>query len=103
MAAPGNGVSCLPTPFIRVAEASGLIVPIGEWALTEARRQARRREHVVEDGDCFSISVNLSGRQLQGCELTSLVQCALIEAGLDASRLVLEMTESVLIERTDEA
>jgi diguanylate cyclase (GGDEF)-like protein/PAS domain S-box-containing protein len=91
-----------PLTFIPVAEASGLIAPIGEWVLHKACQEARRWQDLVPGGKPISISVNLSARQLQSQDLSSLVHHALIEAGLHPSQLILEMTETILIEQTDE-
>jgi diguanylate cyclase (GGDEF)-like protein len=91
-----------PASFIPVAEASGLIVPIGEWVLRRACQEARRWGDVIPGGERLTISVNLSPRQLQTAELPSMVPHALLESGLPAHRLVLEMTESILVDRTDE-
>jgi diguanylate cyclase (GGDEF)-like protein/PAS domain S-box-containing protein len=90
-----------PADFIPVAETSGMIVPIGEWVLRQACRDARRWDQ-IPGGEQLSVSVNLSGRQLQTSELPSVVPQALLEAGLAPGRLTLEMTESVLIDRNDE-
>jgi len=97
---PRRGVVS-PVDFIPVAESSGLIVPIGEWVIRQACRDARRWND-IPGGGRLSVSVNLSGRQLQTTELPSIVPQALLEAGLAAERLTLEMTESVLIDHTDE-
>jgi diguanylate cyclase (GGDEF)-like protein len=97
---PTRGVVS-PADFIPVAESSGMIVPIGEWVLRQACRDARRWDE-IPGGEALSVSVNLSGRQLQTTELPSMVPQALLEAGLAADRLTLEMTESVLIDRNDE-
>jgi diguanylate cyclase (GGDEF)-like protein len=90
-----------PDEFIPVAEASGMIVQIGEWVLRQACRDARRWDEIPGGGQ-LSVSVNLSGRQLQTNELTSLVPQALLEAGLAPGRLTLERTESVMIDRNDD-
>ena len=90
-----------PAEFIPVAESSGMIVPIGEWVLRQACRDARRWDE-IPGGDRLSVSVNLSGRQLQTSELPSVVPQALLEAGLPAERLTLEMTETVMIDSNDE-
>jgi diguanylate cyclase (GGDEF)-like protein len=90
-----------PAEFIPVAETSGMIVPIGEWVLRQACRDARRWDQ-IPGGKQLSVSVNLSGRQLQSSELPSIVPQALLNAGLAPGRLTLEMTESVLIDRNDE-
>jgi diguanylate cyclase (GGDEF)-like protein/excisionase family DNA binding protein/PAS domain S-box-containing protein len=88
-----------PSAFIPVAEASGLIVPLGRWVLLEACRQAARWENDHGLGDAY-VSVNLSGRQLAdpafGDELTAILE----RTGLSVDRLALEVTESVLMEET---
>ena len=97
---PSRGVVS-PADFIPVAESSGMIVPIGEWVLRQACRDARRWDG-IRGGEQLSVSVNLSGRQLQTSELPSIVPHALLDAGLAPGRLTLEMTESMLIDRSDE-
>jgi diguanylate cyclase (GGDEF)-like protein len=97
---PSRGVVS-PADFIPVAESSGMIVPIGEWVLRQACREARRWDG-IRGGEQLSVSVNLSGRQLQTSELPSIVPHALLDAGLAPGRLTLEMTESMLIDRSDE-
>ncbi|HYH47917.1 MAG TPA: bifunctional diguanylate cyclase/phosphodiesterase, partial [Acidimicrobiia bacterium] len=90
-----------PADFVPVAEATGMIVPIGEWVLRQACRDARRWDD-VPGGSELAVSVNLSGRQLQTSELSSVVPEALLDAGLAPERLTLEMTESVMIDRSAE-
>jgi diguanylate cyclase (GGDEF)-like protein len=90
-----------PVDFIPVAESSGMIVPIGEWVLRQACRDAQHWA-ALPGGKRLSVSVNLSGRQLQTSELATLVPHALLDAGLAADRLTLEMTESVMIDRSEE-
>jgi diguanylate cyclase (GGDEF)-like protein len=86
-----------PMSFIPVAEETGLILPIGEWALREACRQAATWQELLAPGAIPSISVNLSGRQLQEPDLPRQVARALDDARLDPCALVLEITESVLL------
>lgn len=95
---PRRGVA--PGKFIPLAEETGLIVPLDQWVLTEACRQARRWQ-VNCRTTAPSISVNLSGRQFQQPDLVSNVARALDETGLDPRLLRLEITESVIMEDAD--
>jgi diguanylate cyclase (GGDEF)-like protein/PAS domain S-box-containing protein len=92
-----------PIEFISVAESTGLIVPLGKWVLNGACRQAQSwRQSGVAD-DAFYISVNLSARQLQDPALLEDVARAIEDSGLPAEALVLEVTESVIMEDFDVA
>ena len=84
-----------PSDFIPVAEEMGLIVQLGEWALRQACAEATE----WPDGVC--VSVNLSPLQFSKGNLVSSVMSALASAGLPASRLELEITESVLLEKSE--
>jgi diguanylate cyclase (GGDEF)-like protein/PAS domain S-box-containing protein len=87
-----------PDRFIPVAEATGLILPLGEFVLREACLQtARWRREGVLPGR-FVMWVNLSGRQLSGGGIRSLVHAALQDAELPAEYLGLEMTETALMQ-----
>ena len=87
-----------PGAFIKVAEESGLIVPIGEWVLHEACAQASRWPSSV------SLAVNLSPAHFKrGRELVKQVKSALDAAPFPADRLELEITESVLLADDDSA
>ena len=92
---PGHGMVS-PAEFIPIAEETGLIVPIGEWVLHEACRQAS----LFDDGRLV-IRVNVSARQLAEPGLAEDVKAALIASGLPPERLCLEVTESVLLEDSD--
>ena len=81
----------LPADFIPIAEESGLIIPIGEWVLRQACRDA------VGWPSGVNVAVNLSPAQFKRGDLVAMVRSALGAAGLDASRLELEVTESVLL------
>jgi diguanylate cyclase (GGDEF)-like protein/PAS domain S-box-containing protein len=80
-----------PATFIPIAEESGLIIPLGEWILREACREAASWPQPLH------IAVNLSPIQFRYGDLTALVHSALLTTGLAASRLELEITEGVLI------
>ena len=87
-----------PIEFIGVAEDTGLIVPLGGQVLWDAVHQAQEwRQGGVVDDD-FYVSVNLSAHQLQEADLVNSVSRALEESGLPPDGLVLEVTESALIE-----
>ena len=88
-----------PSMFIPIAEETGLIIPIGRWVLLEACKTARQWEH--DRGLPLRVTVNLSGRQLQDESIVDDVANALRETGFSANHLVLEITESVLIQHTD--
>jgi len=84
-----------PGDFIPVAEETGLILPIGEWVLTEACRQAVtwREEH----GLVLSVSVNLSAIQVSRSDLPGIVARAISESGVDPRQVCLEITEGILL------
>jgi diguanylate cyclase (GGDEF)-like protein/PAS domain S-box-containing protein len=90
-----------PDVFIGRAEETGLILPLGEWVLNEACRQAAA--WVALGHPDLTIAVNVSGRQLREAAFVPMVREALATSGLPADNLVLEMTESILMERDDEA
>jgi diguanylate cyclase (GGDEF)-like protein len=84
-----------PSEFIPVAEDMGLIIQLGEWALRRACMEA------VEWPDDIRVCVNLSPLQFSKGNLVSTVVSALASSGLSASRLELEITESVLLEKSE--
>lgn len=89
-----------PEEFIPIAEETGLIVPIGEWVLRTACREAA--EWITADGSRPQVAVNLSALQFLHGDLVSRVTGSLAESGLDPENLDLELTESLLVERPDE-
>ncbi len=86
-----------PAEFIPVAEESGLIVPLGRWALGEATRTLAAWDEAA--GGCcgVQVAVNLSPIQLQRDGIVGLVGEALAQTGLTGDRLKLELTESALV------
>lgn len=92
-----------PAEFIPVAEEAGLIVPLGWWVLREACRQMRAWQQQALTHLPLTISVNISGKQFAQPNLVKEIQQILQETGLDASSLKLEITESVLVDKTEAA
>jgi len=89
-----------PARFIPVAEETGLIVPIGEWVLNTACRQASAwRQGGLSPG---TVAVNLSSHQFRRGGLIEKVSQALASTGWDAQWLELELTESVIMENAEE-
>ena len=86
--------------FIGNAEESGLIVPIGEWALREACRQLKQW-HAAGHPD-LKMAVNLSPRQLEQGDFCAVVGQILEQTGIPASALELEITEGILMQRSDD-
>ena len=84
-----------PSEFIPVAEDIGLIVQLGEWVLRQACQEAMGWPNEIK------VAVNLSPVQFMRGNLVASVVSALASTGLPASRLELEITESVLLEKTD--
>jgi diguanylate cyclase (GGDEF)-like protein/PAS domain S-box-containing protein len=98
-----DGTLVPPGDFIPVAEETGLIRPIGRWVLHEACRQVARWRSDLPQVAGLSISVNVSARQLQDASLVEDVRSALRESGLDPGSLILELTESAVVENFEGA
>jgi EAL domain-containing protein (putative c-di-GMP-specific phosphodiesterase class I) len=90
---PGLG-PVSPLEFIPVAEDTGLILPIGEWVLNEACATLASIDRDV------AVAVNLSPRQLMQQDLPEIVGAALTRHGVDPCRLLLEVTESILVDES---
>jgi diguanylate cyclase (GGDEF)-like protein/PAS domain S-box-containing protein len=90
-----------PLDFIPLAEETGIIVPIGRWVLREAARRAKDLQERYPANPPLDMAVNLSARQLQRPELVTEVAEILMETQLDPGCLVLEITESVMMEDMD--
>src|SRR5688572_1456967 len=99
---PERGVIS-PTQFIPIAEATGLIVPIGQWVVEQACLQARAWQIAFPTEPPLIMSVNLSVRQFRHPRLAEDIVRALQEAELDPGCLKLEITESVVTEEGDAA
>jgi|GEM_PF-2404062 len=92
-----------PTEFIPIAEATGLIIPLGEWILQTACHQLRQWQLARIAPPGLSLSVNVSGIQFAQPELIEQIQGILAETELAPSALHLEVTESAMVENMDGA
>ena len=90
----------LPQHFIPLAEETGLIVKLGSWVMDEACRQVQAWRLAYPHTN-LSVSINISSRQLQGSGIADALNDALASSGVDPSAVILEITESVLMQQTD--
>ena len=92
------GASVSPTEFIPVAEDSGLIVPLGQWAICKAAATLADwdRKNANKPVDCY-ISVNVSAIQLVRDDVAAVVREALAANAIGGERLMIELTESAII------
>ncbi len=88
-----------PDRFIPIAEETGLIASLGEWAIRTACCQARAWQ---DAGLPLRVSVNLSAKQFHAGGIAEMVRSALRDSGLEGSRLMLELTESMIMENVQE-
>jgi diguanylate cyclase (GGDEF)-like protein/PAS domain S-box-containing protein len=90
-----------PSQFIPIAEESGLIIPIGQWVLLQACRQARAW---MDAGlPAVRVAVNVSALQFMAKDFLSCVRAVLISTGVDPHNLELELTETVLMQDAESA
>jgi EAL domain-containing protein (putative c-di-GMP-specific phosphodiesterase class I) len=94
---PGGGVVS-PGEFIPLAEETGMIVPLGWWVLGQSCRQLASWRAKGPQHEFVELHVNLSARQLHDPHAAARVQEALLASGLPADRLVLELTESSVMQ-----
>jgi diguanylate cyclase (GGDEF)-like protein/PAS domain S-box-containing protein len=92
-----------PMDFIPLAEDTGLIIPIGRWVLWQSCKQLAEWQGILADGKSLTMSVNLSGKQLQDLDLVRQIQAILQESGLPPESLKLEVTESAIMENPEKA
>nr|WP_051083590.1 bifunctional diguanylate cyclase/phosphodiesterase [Sphingomonas sp. Mn802worker] len=92
-----QGVQHQPTDFIRVAEESGLIVPLGRWAIDSALATLAEWDRRGDASHGIRVGVNVSPIQLQRDSVPDVVEHALAAAGMTGDRLKLELTESALV------
>jgi len=96
-----DGVKLSPNDFIPVAEESGLIVPLGRWAMEEAARTLAVWDAEAGGAGDVKVAVNLSAIQLQRDQIPAMVKGALDRHGICGSRLTLELTESAIVTDPD--
>jgi diguanylate cyclase (GGDEF)-like protein len=85
-----------PSQFVHLLEDTGLIIPVGEWALREACKQCKAWQNTGLPA--IPVSVNISARQFKQKNLVSMVSQILLDTKLDPRYLQLELTESVLVD-----
>ncbi|MCL1473440.1 putative bifunctional diguanylate cyclase/phosphodiesterase [Argonema antarcticum] len=90
-----------PAKFIPLAEETGLILPIGQWVLETACRQARDWQLEYPDNPPLVVGVNLSAKQFQQPQFVDKIAHILNETGLNPQSLKLEITESMMMEQGD--
>jgi diguanylate cyclase (GGDEF)-like protein/PAS domain S-box-containing protein len=99
---PARG-AIAPTLFIRVAEETGLIIPLGNWVLDKACRQLRVWQRTVPGFAGITLNVNVSGVQLTQPGFAIHAQRVITESGICPADVTLEVTESVLMEKLSAA
>jgi diguanylate cyclase (GGDEF)-like protein/PAS domain S-box-containing protein len=97
---PEHGL-ILPSEFVSLAEEAGLIGAMGSWILEEACRQFCEWVAAYPRADGLYVSVNLSGHQLHRGNLLSELERVIRQTEMEPSRLLLELTESVLVDDTE--
>jgi diguanylate cyclase (GGDEF)-like protein len=93
--------SISPAEFIPVAEESGLIVPLGRWALRAATRTLAEWDRKAGSPTPLHVAVNVSAVQFQRDDVVSAVNAALMESGIAGNRLKIELTESCIVSDPD--
>lgn len=93
----------MPVEFISVAEETGLIVPIGHWALHEACRQIRAWQERFQQEQRLTVAVNVSAKQLAHPDFVDQVADVLRESCIPPASLKLELTESLAMRDTEQA
>ena len=88
----------VPEDFLGVAEDAGLLVPVGDWVLREACRQVRVWNDAQLSGPGFTVSVNVAAQQMHRPSFPDDVRAAITHAGISPKALVLELTETTLMD-----
>lgn len=98
---PEKGI-IMPDEFIRLAEETGLIIPLGSWVIHEVCDQAARWQNDGSRDNHLTISVNVSAHQFTEPAFLSVIQSALQKSGVHSSCISLELTETALIENSQQ-
>lgn len=98
---PEDAPPVSPGIFIPLAEETGLIIPIGEWVLEQACIQLQQWQRVPET-QAITLAINVSAHQFRQPDFTQQVSTQIKKYGIDATRLKLELTESVVLANVDE-
>jgi len=93
---PAHG-AMQPADFIPIAEETGLILPLGDWVLQQAAQRLSHWNTKVVADDPVWMSVNVAARQLTHPDFVETVKRAIADTGIEASRLKLEITESMIM------
>lgn len=93
----------LPSEFIPLAEETGLIIPIGQWVISEASQQISEWKKIIPFNRHISVNINLSARQFADSRLYENIQKNLKQFKIEGNNLVLEITESSIIEDRESA
>ncbi|HEX6570707.1 MAG TPA: EAL domain-containing protein [Steroidobacteraceae bacterium] len=97
---PDRGL-VMPADFIAAAEESGRIVELGRQVLVDACSQVQHWSQALQHGRGLRVAINISGRHLQQGDLIADVRHALEVSGLDPGNLVIELTESTIMQNTE--
>jgi diguanylate cyclase (GGDEF)-like protein/PAS domain S-box-containing protein len=92
-----------PDDFLKIAEETGLILPIGRWVLSEACRQLSRWQQQFPNTESLVMNINLCARELEQKDLIPQIKAILQETGLKPECLKLEITESGLMHNAEAA
>ena len=91
-----------PEEFIPLAEETGLIVPLGEWVLYQACNQLKVWQNNIPAAKSITMSINVAGEQLHDPSFIDLIDRIIAMTGVNSQCLKLEMTESMLIQNTEQ-